>query len=104
VLAADAGALPEVVGEAGLLFPVGDIRAIADGIRMIVTEPTTTAEMVSAGRDQANQFTPGMAARQLWAVYRQLLDLSPDSSSADLPGASPSETSGDGTGETQRRS
>ena len=103
VLAASAGALPEVVGDAGLLFPVGDIRAIADGIRLIVTAPETTEEMLSAGHNQASRFTPDVASRQLWAVYCEMLDATEDRNSGRLSGAQPSESSRQAKGETHHR-
>ena len=73
VIAASAGSLPEVVGDAGLLYPVGDVPALVDRITPLLTEPDTVAAMVANGFEQARLFTPKSAAERLWSVYREQL-------------------------------
>ena len=73
VLAADATALPEVVGDAALLLPVGDVRAWARAIVELVERPELAADLIERGHRRAGSFDPGMASERLWTVYRELL-------------------------------
>ncbi|MDQ4068252.1 MAG: glycosyltransferase family 4 protein [Actinomycetota bacterium] len=52
VVAQDAGGTREAVrpGETGVLVPVGDYRALADGVVLVLTEPHRGSQMARAGR------------------------------------------------------
>ncbi len=75
VLAADAAAVPEVLGDAGRLVTPGDIAAWVDAIVAISDDPSHRAELIARGRTRADAFDPANAATRLWAAYRHLLDL-----------------------------
>ena len=70
VLAADAGALPEVVSDAGLLLPPTDPAAWADALERVLLDPALTAALRARGPAQAARFSWARAARETLAVYR----------------------------------
>lgn len=50
VVAAAGGALPEVVGDAGIVVPIRDPVALAAGIRMLIESPDERARLARLGR------------------------------------------------------
>ncbi|HLF56899.1 MAG TPA: glycosyltransferase family 1 protein [Thermoanaerobaculia bacterium] len=73
VLATRAGALPEVVGEAGLLVEPDDAEAIAAAIERLLDEPGLAAELARRGRARADRYRWDETARLTLAHYRELL-------------------------------
>ncbi|MGH1488907.1 MAG: glycosyltransferase family 4 protein [Acidimicrobiales bacterium] len=78
VIASDGGALPEVIGDAGLQFPVGDVLALAGAISDIVGDPVLADAIRTRGLARAARFDSGIAAEQLAAVYCELADTGPN--------------------------
>lgn len=75
VVGAESGAIPEVVGEGGLLFPEGDVAALAEQLRQLRSDETRRKEMGERGRQRvAQHFTQEIVAARLVAVYRELLE------------------------------
>ena len=71
VVSTTGGALPEVVGDAGILVPPANTRALADAISRILDHPAAAARMGEAGRRRAEKlFTWQRAARLTEDVYR----------------------------------
>lgn len=52
VVASDAGALPEVVGAAGRVFPAGDAAALAGVLRELAADPGERRRLGTAGRNR----------------------------------------------------
>ncbi len=50
VIASDAGAIPEVIGDCGYLFPRGDVSRLASLISEVLVAPQTLTEMGQRGR------------------------------------------------------
>lgn len=73
VIAADTAVVPEVIGEAGLLFPATEAAALADALGRVLDQPELAATMRRAGLIQAQRFTWEQAGRQMVAVYQQAL-------------------------------
>jgi alpha-1,3-rhamnosyl/mannosyltransferase len=73
VLAANTGALPEVVGDAGILLPPDDVDAWSDAMRRIAEDDGLRRSMIEHGRSWTEQFTWGRAAKETAAVYRACL-------------------------------
>jgi alpha-1,3-rhamnosyl/mannosyltransferase len=67
VVASDRAALPEVVGDAGLVLPL-DREAWAGAL---ATVDERRADLVAAGRRRAAEFTTARSATDLLAAYRQ---------------------------------
>ena len=74
VVGSDSGAIPEVIGEAGLIFPESDANALADCLRRLITSPELRADLAQRGlaRVQA-QYTQERIAQQTLIFYRQVL-------------------------------
>jgi glycosyltransferase involved in cell wall biosynthesis len=50
VIGSNSGAIPEVIGDAGLIFPEGDAAALREAIVSLQVNPTRRAELGQAGR------------------------------------------------------
>jgi glycosyltransferase involved in cell wall biosynthesis len=72
VLAADAGALPEVAGRAAHLVDPFDTDSIGAGLELLLTDHTSRKELIGRGRVRASRYTWTKAADRLIAVYRDL--------------------------------
>ena len=69
VIAAEAGSLPEVVGEAGLLVPPRDVGALAHALKGVLFDLELAAEMRALGRERSRQFTWERSAEAHVEVY-----------------------------------
>jgi glycosyltransferase involved in cell wall biosynthesis len=69
VIASDSGSLPEVVGDAGLLVPVGDTEALGAGIIRVLEDPQLRADLGNRGRQRAATYSWRAAAEQTIEVY-----------------------------------
>ena len=74
VVASNRGALPEVVGEAGLLVDPTDTAALADALGRILDDAGLRARCAARGPVQARAFDWRASARSLRAAYRQAID------------------------------
>ena len=80
VIGAESGAIPGVIGGAGLLFPEGDVAALTEQLRRLRADERWRAELGERGRQRvAEHFTQEIVARKLVAVYRELLGLAEES-------------------------
>jgi glycosyltransferase involved in cell wall biosynthesis len=74
LVATRTGGLPELLGNAAELVPVGDAEALAEAVVRVLADPEHAAQLSEAGRRQAAAWPDEAAtARQLVAVYRELL-------------------------------
>ena len=77
-----AGGIPELVGTAAELVPVGDAGALAEAVVRVLDNPARAAELAEAGRRQAAGWPDEEAAgRRIVAVYRELLGAPGDGAS-----------------------
>lgn len=74
VVAADATSVPEVVGDAGLLVPVGDPAAMARGVLRVLGDGALSARLREAGPVRAAAFTWARTADATRAVYRKVFE------------------------------
>jgi len=74
VICSDAASLPEVVGDAALLFPTGNEDALATTIRETLEDGTLQRNLRRAGPEQARRFTWDETARQMIEVYGQVYE------------------------------
>jgi len=73
VLAANTGALPEVVGDAGMLLPPDDVDAWAAAMARVNDDDDLRRSLVERGRTWSERFTWAQAAKETAAVYRACL-------------------------------
>ena len=71
VVASDRGALPEVVGEAGLIVDPDDTEALAGALERIVSDDALAERCVARGYEQARRFTWEASARALRKTYQE---------------------------------
>ena len=75
VIASDVGGVPEIVldGETGLLFPGGDVGALADRIARLAADRALRDRLGAAGRERAEGFDWGVLAESYLALYRRVM-------------------------------
>jgi len=74
VIATDGGALPEVVGDTGLVVPAGDGAALAQSIGALIDDPARRAMMAAGGRARVeSHFSWGRCAEETVRVYREAI-------------------------------
>jgi glycosyltransferase involved in cell wall biosynthesis len=74
VISTTGGALPEVVGNAGILVPPADHRALASAIVRVLEQPQLAQKLGRAGYDRVHQhFTWLKAAEKTVAAYRETI-------------------------------
>lgn len=83
VIASGAGGPSEIItdGLNGLLYPPGDVEALATAMVRLRASPEMRAQLGAAARLKAREFHPDRVAEQVMAVYRAL------SVKDDTPGA-----------------
>ncbi|MEE8056618.1 MAG: glycosyltransferase family 4 protein [Pseudomonadales bacterium] len=75
VVSTNGGALPEVVGDAGIQVPVKDSQAIAQAVADLLGDADKRQRLGEAGRQRIEQlFCWKRAARQMTDYYRHVLD------------------------------
>ena len=74
VISTNGGALPEVVGDAGIVVPVKDHKAIAGAIQKLLGDDTLRAELAIKGRSRMLElFSWDVAAREMTQLYREII-------------------------------
>lgn len=71
VVASSAGALPEVVGEAGLLFDPTDVSEIAAAMLRVLHDKELCESLRVQGAERAQQFTWQTSAEKIWSVFEE---------------------------------
>ena len=75
VVATDGGALPEVVGDAGVQVPARDAGALADAVTGLLAEPERRERLGRLGRERVCEtFDWERTARETVRTYRQAID------------------------------
>ncbi len=73
VVGSSSGAIPEVIGEAGLIFPEGDSRALANAIEALRTNRGLLKELSAMGIERAKLFSPESFADRLNLLLRRMV-------------------------------
>ncbi|MFB3855035.1 MAG: glycosyltransferase family 4 protein [Vicinamibacterales bacterium] len=74
VVAAARGAMPEVVGEAGILVGSDDPGVWAEAIERVLKDRRLYSQLVSSGFDRAAEFSWDRTAEQVEGVYRSAME------------------------------
>jgi glycosyltransferase involved in cell wall biosynthesis len=67
----DGGSLPEVAGDAALVYHVGDIPALAAQLSRIIESPETAQELSRRGRERCDSFSWASIAREYSKIYQE---------------------------------
>jgi glycosyltransferase involved in cell wall biosynthesis len=70
VIGSNSGEIPNVIGDAGLLFPENDAPALSELIEGLIRDPARRAELGRRGRKRVlDRFTQDQIANETYAVY-----------------------------------
>lgn len=73
VIGSDCGEIPNVVGDAGIIFPEGDSRALEDCLRTLMEQPSLGKKLGEIGyRRVMKKYTNKALASELLEFYRQV--------------------------------
>lgn len=74
VIGSDSGEIPHVIGDAGLVFPEGDAKALADCLSKLIEQPDFADSLGELGYQKAMvQYTNKALAKQQLEFYQKLL-------------------------------
>ena len=74
VVGSDSGEIPNVIGEAGLVFAEGDERALRAELSQLMADPALRDELARRGRERVlAQYTQAQVAAKTYQVYLELL-------------------------------
>jgi len=74
VIGSTCGSIPEVIGEAGLVFPEGDSASLAAGLRRLILDQDLRLRLSQRGRDRVEQhYTWEQVADQMYELYLEAL-------------------------------
>lgn len=74
VVGSDSGEIPNVIGDAGLVFPEGDVGALRGALQRLAEDPALRADLARRGRERVlAHYTQAQIARATVEVYRRLL-------------------------------
>jgi glycosyltransferase involved in cell wall biosynthesis len=74
VIGSDSGEIPNVVGDAGLIFKEGNAEALSHCVRRLLDERELPADLAARGRRRVLEcYTPAHIAEQTYEVYRKIL-------------------------------
>jgi glycosyltransferase involved in cell wall biosynthesis len=75
VVGSCSGAIPEVIGEAGLVVPERDSGALAGAIDRVLTEPSLRQALIERGRRRAqSNFAWPVIADQTLGLFRSAVE------------------------------
>jgi glycosyltransferase involved in cell wall biosynthesis len=74
VVGSDSGAIPEVIGDAGLIFPEGEAAALTERLRRLADSPALRLELSRLGEDRCRRlYTHARIAEGTHEIYCSLL-------------------------------
>jgi glycosyltransferase involved in cell wall biosynthesis len=73
VVGSTCGAIPEVIGDAGLVFPEGDAGALAVALRQLLSDQGLRERLALAGLARVENYSWERVAEKTYALYRQVI-------------------------------
>jgi len=74
VIGSTCGAIPEVIGDAGLVFPEGDAEALAGALQRLLSDSALREHLALAGRKRVEQqYSWERVADQTYELFQQVL-------------------------------
>lgn len=76
VVGSDSGEIPHVIGDAGFVFPEGDVEALSRRLQVLADSPAERVRLGQEGRRRVlAQYTMQQVAERTFSVYQRLLSL-----------------------------
>lgn len=73
VIGSTSGAIPEVIGTAGLTFPEGDVNALTQNLQRLLADPALHASLRAQGRQRVlDHYTHALIAKRTVQIYAAL--------------------------------
>lgn len=73
VIGSSSGAIPEVIGESGLIFKEGDVEQLAKQIKVIYADKKLASELVKKGEKRVKEeFSQERIAKKTYSFYREV--------------------------------
>jgi glycosyltransferase involved in cell wall biosynthesis len=73
-IGSDSGEIPHVLGDAGLVFPEGDVNGLRAHLSRLQGDETLRRELARRGRQRVlDRYTQAQVARATYAVYQEML-------------------------------
>lgn len=79
VIGSTCGAIPEVIGDAGLVFPEGNAAALAGVLNQLLSDAALRERMSLAGLARVKQFSWEQVAEKTYEMYQQVMKTNPES-------------------------
>ncbi|MBE9128806.1 hormogonium polysaccharide biosynthesis glycosyltransferase HpsO [Coleofasciculus sp. LEGE 07081] len=74
VIGSDSGEIPNVIGDAGLVFPEGNVEGLRNALVSLMAQPELTQKLAELGYERAmNQYTNKALARRLLDFYKAVI-------------------------------
>lgn len=73
MVAAQSGGLPEAVGPCGLLFPKGDVAALASALKNLLTDTQLRNQLTAQRNEHLEQFQPDTVAKRYLEIFESVL-------------------------------
>jgi glycosyltransferase involved in cell wall biosynthesis len=74
VVGSDSGEIPNVIGDAGLVYPEGDVEALAERLTGLLGDDTLRAALARRSRRRVlEHFTQARVAERYYELYRSVL-------------------------------
>jgi glycosyltransferase involved in cell wall biosynthesis len=74
VIGSSSGEIPNVIGDAGLIFPEGDVEGLAGALRTLMTDHPRREDIATRGRARVlEKYTQSRIADETYAVYCDLM-------------------------------
>ena len=74
VIGSSSGEIPRVIGEAGLIFPEGNVQALSNCIRQLLDDPELCSLLAIKGRQRVlEQYTQERIAQQIYEAYQVMM-------------------------------
>ena len=80
VIGSSCGAIPEVIGDAGLIFSEGNAPELASALRKILADESLRERLAIAGLARVEQYSWERVAEKTYDLYRQVLSNQTESS------------------------
>ncbi len=76
VIGSNSGEIPNVIGEAGLVFPEGDVSALENCLRQLIEQPQLRSQFSQLGYERAIvHYTNQALAKQLLDFYKKVINM-----------------------------